>query len=623
MEGVVITFADITERHRVADELAVAKQKADEANAAKSRFLAAASHDLRQPLQTLALVQGLLAKHVEGETARKLVARLDDTLGAMSGMLNTMLDINEIDAGTVHAEITDFPIGGLLGQLRDEFAFPAQARGLALRVVPCGLTISSDPRLLEQMIRNLLSNALKYTRRGKILLGCRRHNEMLSIEVWDTGIGIPDNQLQAIFDEYLQLDNPARERSRGLGLGLSIVNRLATLLGHHVHVRSVPGRGSVFSIDIKLPTAASGPKLEQGVPGYNDPGQESDRHTGSILVIEDDPDVRELLEVFLEDEGHEVVTAYDGVRARELIAGGMVKPDLILADYNLPNGMNGAVVAAVIRKELGRPVPAIILTGDISTEIASMVALEHCIQLDKPVKLKELMQTIQHLLPLSQVVAHAPHHAEDASSGGRPVIYIVDDDDSIRGAIRAVLEDDDRDVEDYDTSEAFLAAFHPGRAACLVIDAYLPGMNGITLLRRLRQAGHIVPAIMITGNSDVAIAVDAMKAGASDFIEKPISRTELLAAIDHALERSRDSGKLSAWRNDAASRVARLTPRQRQIMDMVLAGQPSKNIAADLGISQRTVENHRASIMAKTDTKSLPALARMALAAVNADRSNR
>jgi two-component system CheB/CheR fusion protein len=623
VEGVVITFADITERHRVADELAVAKQKADEANAAKSRFLAAASHDLRQPLQTLALVQGLLAKHVEGEKAKTLVARLDDTLGAMSGMLNTMLDINEIDAGTVHAEIVDFPIGGLLDRLRDEFAYHAQARGLALRVVLCRLTISSDPRLLEQMIRNLLSNALKYTRRGKILLGCRRHKGTLSIEVWDTGIGIPDNQLQAIFDEYRQLDNPARERSRGLGLGLSIVQRLATLLGHHVHVRSVPGRGSVFSIDIRLSTGASGPTLEHGALGYDEPGQESDRHIGSILVIEDDPDVRELLKVFLEDDGHEVVTAYDGVRARELIAGGMMNPDLILADYNLPNGMNGAVAAAMIREALGRPVPAIILTGDISTGIADTFALQHCIQLNKPVKLKELTQTIHHLLPLSHTVAHAPHHAEDAGAGGPPVIYVVDDDDSIREAIRAVLEDDDRDVEDYQTCEAFLAAFRPGRAGCLVIDAYLPGMNGLTLLRRLHEAGHNLPAIMITGNSDIAIAVEAMKAGASEFIEKPISRAELLASVDHALERSRDSGKLSAWRNDAASRLARLTPRQREIMDMVLAGHPSKNIAADLGISQRTVENHRASIMAKTDTKSLPALARMAMAAVNADRSNR
>jgi two-component system, chemotaxis family, CheB/CheR fusion protein len=181
-----------------------------------------------------------------------------------------------------------------------------------------------------------------------------------------------------------------------------------------------------------------------------------------------------------------------------------------------------------------------------------------------------------------------------------------------------VLEDDGRAVEDFATCEDFLAAFRPGRDACLVIDAYLPGMNGLALLGRLRDAGHRLPAVMITGSSDVAMAVQAMKAGASDFIEKPISRAELLACVDRALEQSRDSGKLLAWREDAASHVAGLTVRQRQVMEMVLAGHPSKNIAADLGISQRTVENHRASIMQKMGTRSLPALARLALAAERA-----
>jgi two-component system CheB/CheR fusion protein len=617
VEGVVITFADITERRHVADELGVAKRQADLANAAKSRFLAAASHDLRQPLQTLALVQGLLAKNVESEKAKQLVTRLDETLGAMSGMLNTLLDINQIEAGTVHAEIIDFPINGLLEQLRDEFTYHAQAKGLSLRVVPSGLSISSDPRLLEQMIRNLLSNALKYTKHGRVLLGCRRHKGMLSIEVWDTGVGIPDSELKAIFEEYHQLDNAARERSRGLGLGLSIVHRLGVLLGHQVHVRSRPGRGSVFSIEVKLPFGGSTSRSMRDPAGLSDGGSERGHHVGSILVIEDDPDVRELLEVFLKDEGHEVATAYDGIKARELVGGGMVRPDLILADYNLPNGMNGTEVAALLREVLHRPIPAIILTGDISTGTLGNVALQDFMQLNKPVKLKELTQAIQRLLPLSRaaVQTRAPRPADVSAGAGSPVIFVVDDDDSIRGAIRTVLEDDNRAVEDFDTCEAFLAAFRPGREACLVIDAYLPGMNGITLLRRLRDAGHRLPAIMITGNSDVAIAVQAMKAGASDFIEKPISRGELLACVDRALEQSRDSGKLTAWREDAAHHLAGLTPRQRQVMEMVLAGHPSKNIAADLGISQRTVENHRASIMAKTGTKSLPALARLALAA--------
>jgi two-component system, chemotaxis family, CheB/CheR fusion protein len=617
VEGVVITFADITERRHVADELGVAKRQADLANAAKSRFLAAASHDLRQPLQTLALVQGLLAKNVETEKARKLVTRLDETLGAMSGMLNTLLDINQIEAGTVHAELIDFPINSLLEQLRDEFTYHAQAKGLTLRVVPCNLSISSDPRLLEQMIRNLLSNALKYTRHGRVLLGCRRHKNTLNIEVWDTGVGIPDSELKAIFEEYHQLDNAARERSRGLGLGLSIVHRLGTLLGHQVRVRSRPGRGSVFSVQVKLSAGATASRSTQSELGSPDGGDERGHHVGSILVIEDDPDVRELLEVFLKDEGHEVATAYDGIKARELVAGGMVRPDLILADYNLPNGMNGTEIVTALRESLHRRVPAIILTGDISTGTLSHVALQDCVQLNKPVKLRELTSAIQRLLPLSRTATQVrvTRPASVVSGSGPPVIFVVDDDDSIRGAIRAVLEDDGRVVEDFDTCEAFLAVFRPGREACLVIDAYLPGMNGLTLLRRLHDTGHRLPAIMITGNSDVAIAVQAMKAGASDFIEKPISRDELLACVDRALEQSRDSGKLTAWREDAAQHVAGLTPRQRQIMQMVLAGHPSKIIAADLGISQRTVENHRASIMAKTGMKSLPALARLALAA--------
>ena len=259
VEGVVITFVDITERRRAADALESAKREAQQANTAKSRFLAAASHDLRQPLQALSLMRGVLARKIRDdkkEEALALVTRLDETSAAMTGMLNTLLDINQLEAGTVHPQFVGFPIEDLLDRLREEFNYHAGAQSLALRVVRCGLFVYSDPRLLEQMLRNLLSNALKYTKRGKVLLGCRRHGGILRIEVWDTGVGIAEQDLHAIFDEYHQLGNAARERSLGLGLGLSIVQRLATLLGHPVHVRSQPGKGSVFSIDVMLPAGA-------------------------------------------------------------------------------------------------------------------------------------------------------------------------------------------------------------------------------------------------------------------------------------------------------------------------------------------------------------------------------
>jgi two-component system CheB/CheR fusion protein len=279
--------------------------------------------------------------------------------------------------------------------------------------------------------------------------------------------------------------------------------------------------------------------------------------------------------------------------------------------------MNGIEFTAKLRQQLGRQIPAIILTGDISISALGDISGQGCIQLNKPVKLKVLSETIGVLLGTSQsaVKQRAPPPAEGVAVQRPPVIYVVDDDSNLRDAIRAVLEDEGRTVRDYATCEAFLDDYRPGREACLVIDAYLPGMSGLELLRRLRGAGHRLPAIMITGNSDVPIAVQAMKAGASDFIEKPVGRGELLTCVERALAQSHDSTKLLAWRESAADHVSRLTPRQRQIMMLVLAGHHSKNIAVDLGISQRTVENHRNSIMKKTGSKSLPALARLALAA--------
>ena len=251
-EGVVITYEDVTERRRTADALTAAKRQAELASIAKTRFLAAASHDLRQPLQTLSLLQGLLAKRVVDDKAQQLVGRIEDAVGAMTGMLNALLDINQIEVGSVKPEIADFPVNGLLDRLREELSYHAQAAGLALRVVPCALSIRSDQRLLEQMVRNLISNALKYTQRGSVLLGCRRRQGKLRIEIWDTGIGIPESELKAIFEEYYQVDNAARQRSQGLGLGLSIVKSLGELLHHPIRVRSLQGKGSVFSIEVPL-----------------------------------------------------------------------------------------------------------------------------------------------------------------------------------------------------------------------------------------------------------------------------------------------------------------------------------------------------------------------------------
>ena len=395
IEGVVISFNDITESKSATKLVDDAKKVAELATVAKSRFLAVASHDLRQPLQTLALLQGLLGKTAQGEKAQQLIARLDETLGAMTGMLNTLLDINQIDAGTVQPEISRFAINDLLDGLRDEFSYHAQAKNLEMRVVHCVHEIETDRRLLEQMLRNLISNAIKYTKSGKILVGCRHFKNKISIEVFDTGIGIADAEIEAIFDEYHQIGNAARERSRGLGLGLSIVQRLGKLLNHPVHVRSAPGQGSAFAIEVMRPAAKVAAK-----PDIDDDVEVVTRHrTGTLLIVDDDPEVRVLLDLLLRDEGHQTLIAEDGLAALKMLTGDGFKPDLILSDYNLPNNMDGLQLSMKLRETLGPALPIIILTGDISTETMRDVARQNCVQLNKPVKAAELSRTIQRLLP--------------------------------------------------------------------------------------------------------------------------------------------------------------------------------------------------------------------------------
>jgi len=405
VEGVVVTFVDITERRQAQELLEAAKQKAEIATAAKSRFLAAASHDLRQPLQTLALIQGLLAINTEEEKQRTLLTRLDETLGAMSSMLNALLTIDQIEIGANRPEVSRFSVNELFGRLRDEFSYLAQAKKLVLRVVPCSLSISSDPSMLERMIRNLPSNALKYTKTGKVLLGCRRRKGKLSIEIWDTGIGIPEADSQAIFDEYHQIDNPSHEASLGFGLGLSIVRRLATALGHRVSVHSQLGKGTGFAVEILLPTGGMELAIDHPPVDAADRQEGEPRRTGSILVVEDDPEVSDLLAQALEADGHRVAIASSGAEVLDFIARRIPRPDVILTDYNLPRGMDGLQVIARLRQGLHRQIPAIILTGDMGIETALKEAPWDCVWLKKPVKLMELRPIIQRFLQNSSPVA--------------------------------------------------------------------------------------------------------------------------------------------------------------------------------------------------------------------------
>lgn len=608
---ILLSIVDVTDAKRESDALAAAKALAERANIGKSRFLAAASHDLRQPLQTINLLQGILTKRARDQDTLKLLERLDDTVGAMSAMLDKLLDINQLEAGVVRPEIVDFPINSLLGRLKADFTYLAEEKGLQWHVVPCDLIARSDPKLLGQMLHNLISNAVKYTSKGKVLLGCRRRAGIIRIEVLDTGIGLPMDQARKIFEEFHQLANPARDSSLGLGLGLSIVKRMGDLLGHSIDVRSIPGYGSAFAVEVPIGGAGEISKARLARVVREDAAPA----TGAILVIDDDPTVRDMIKMLLDEEGHRTTVAGDVATALELAGKDAARLDLVIADYNLSGGVSGLDVIASLRQQFQRDIPAIVLTGDIATTTLRAVADHGHIQINKPVKSQQLISLIQKLLVKSftnsaDTAADVPSPVDRSTM---PTVFVVDDDVVVLEAMRDLLQEHSYAVEIFADGEEFLQAKRTD--GCLLLDARLPGMTGLALIERLRAEGRALPTVMITGDGDIALAVEAMKAGAADFIQKPIGHVELLASITRALDLDGERIELTAGREQAISLVAGLTARQREIMYLVMAGHPSKNIAADLGISQRTVDNHRAAIMRKTGSKSLPALIRIAIAA--------
>ena len=567
-------------------------------------------------MQTLTLLNALLAKITGGAQGQKLLHKIEETTNSMGEILGTLLDINQIEAGVVKAEMRSFPINEILQKLGEEFAFIAESRGLTLHTVPCSLNVYTDPKLLEQIIRNLLSNALKYTKKGGVVLGCRRGQNTLRIEVLDSGLGIPKAELSLIFEEYHQVENIVRNRSRGLGLGLSIVQRLGEILGHAVSVRSTFGRGSVFSIEMPIAKLPAMVVTELAGDDLGDTEVPLEPRLANILIIEDDTDIRHLLEMSLIEDGHVIAAARDGESAIKLVGTRMSNPDLVIVDYNLPNGKNGLQVISELRKVNEKVFSVIVCTGDISAETIKKIAAHNCVHLSKPMKLKALNDVIQSLLRAAAIPERAaPLIEQKGRKEGEKTVYIIDDDAAVRSAMQMIFEANGFHVEAFADCEDFAYAPRTEANSCLLVDANLPGMSGLEMLQKLASSHSQLPAILMTGEGDVKMAVQAMKAGAFDFIEKPVNQSDLLKFVKRVFDHSRDADAVVARREKAAKQIASLTSRQRQVMDMVLAGHPSKNIASDLGISQRTVENHRASIMERTQTKSIPALARLAIMA--------
>ena len=321
-------------------------------------------------------------------------------------------------------------------------------------------------------------------------------------------------------------------------------------------------------------------------------------------------------------EGHRTVVAANGQAALALVRENGFRPDLVVSDYVLPGGMNGLQVAAALRAIRGSPVPFVFLTGDIRSTSSRDIAESGNIRLTKPVKPAELLRAVQQVFAASRQASReavVPPPAELAEAGASAPIFVIDDDRGVRDAMRELLMKAGYRVETFASGEAFLAAHGADGKGCLVTDVRMSGMSGFELLSQLAAADNALPAILITGHGDIPMAVEAMKAGAFDFIEKPVRSEELLACIDRALRHVATSWERSSMTAAAAMRVAGLTRREREVMNYVVAGHANKEIAARLGIAQRTVERHRANVMKKMGAASLSELVRLVITARGAD----
>jgi PAS domain S-box-containing protein len=381
---------DVTERKRFEGEISRAWKSAALADQAKTSFLSAASHDMRQPLQTLRFLQAALEPHLPDGEGRSLVGGIARSLDTMSSILSSLLDVNRLEAGDLRPSKRDFAINEAFDSLAADFLASVADKGLRWRLVRSELLVHSDKGMLEAMLRNLLSNAVRYTDRGKILLGCRRAGDKIRIEVWDSGIGIAQDQLPYIFEEYYQGEQGA-ERG-GFGLGLAIVRRMGKVLDHRIDVRSTPGRGAVFSIEVPRGHAS-----RNIVKGAQTPRYERADFPDSILVVEDETSVRTSLARLLKTRGIEAIVVATANDALARINRQEIRPDLLICDYNLRGSANGVDTINTLRAALASNVPAIVMTGDIRSEVVDSVAAHGISVLIKPFPANDLLQHIARL----------------------------------------------------------------------------------------------------------------------------------------------------------------------------------------------------------------------------------
>jgi len=366
------------------------------ANAAKARFLAAASHDLRQPMVTIGLLVGVLREQLASPAQQRLIGRVDDAVAAMEGLLAGLLDLSRLDSSGLRVARERVALPLLLEAVAAHEREAAQRKGLQLRLrVATGAAVVGDAVLIEQVLRNLVANALRYTERGGVLIGVRRRGAAWRVSVWDTGCGIAPEQQSRVFEDFVQLDNPQRDRQQGLGLGLAIVRRAVALLGTQVKLVSMPGRGSCFSVELPVAGAAQTP----AAPPMVEPAV-AQLQGVRVLLVEDDDGARTALQLRLQAWGARVQAFDSGASVDAwLQSPGAMAPALVLTDMRLPRGEigNGLAVVAAVRAAFG-PVPALVVTGNTAPDDMNELAASGLPVVHKPFRAAQLADVISRLL---------------------------------------------------------------------------------------------------------------------------------------------------------------------------------------------------------------------------------
>ena len=398
IQGFFVLIHDISDRHYAAQLLREAKEAAEQADKLKTQFLTAASHDLRQPLQTLHMLNGILDKIVVDDKPRQTIAKQSAALKVMDQLLGTLLNISRLDSGGIKPDIKNFKINSILSQIKNNTEQQAAKKNLQLDISPCSYIVRSDPILLQEILQNLVSNAITYTPAGTVSVHCHDNGNELSIDVQDTGIGIEAQEQRAIFDEFYQLDNPSRDHRKGFGLGLAIVDRLARQLDHRISLQSALGEGSRFTVIVPLDHSAH--MLNHAPPAQAALMSETQAQTiaAQLLLIDDNPAVIESICEFLTLDGYQITTATHGTEALQKARATTQAFDLIISDYLLPGEDNGFDLIQKLRQQFDATIPAILLTGDTSAEKKKTADAIGCQMLSKPILPNKLTVLIRQLL---------------------------------------------------------------------------------------------------------------------------------------------------------------------------------------------------------------------------------